>query len=539
MSVRVEYSFFKHIFNDGLPQNSFVKENQAKQSHSSILAVDIDIPETIKKFADSNVPTLAKPNTALLTAENERDIDKKEAKNHTEKYILLLGELAKLTIKNSESMILNNLNAAIALNEANVEYYNSITAEYDALLNKSEELKIELEACSDKYHNAVNEKSQAQAKLSSLILERQSHILYSEEYESLSAQIQQTVVVVEEKTVVESERKQEYDTKKKEILSVLKQVENKMDELLVAYNKLTLMQTVVYEETKNNAISKFVELITEFLNLIGKNNEDVIESQHKLNEFLHTERIEKLNKQAEEIAKKSKASNIMKKILGVFGLLTGAIFAVVGLLTSIPSAGAGTVLSSLGLAIAIISLTFIAIDFAVEVNTGFEKSLTGILFEELNKLIKNLLDSGIGEDNDNSNSALATVISTIIFFSLTIALVGISSMAKATTVTGSKFIEYAIKLSTFGVLLQTIGTPAFNLSISVFNKQMSDYIAEMQLTQNDIQHVNQLKDVLIEQLKTTSEQILEVNKTVLNILNKRMKTIHFSYNKLRNSGLSA
>ncbi|EDY5736428.1 YopB/SseC family type III secretion system translocon subunit [Salmonella enterica] len=537
MAIRIEHRFLENIFDNKIPQDFFAKESQAKQSYTSTLEADIDISGTIKKLAVSNVPTLAKPNTALPTTENEGDVGKK--KTHNEKYNLLLGDLVKLINKNAESTILNNLNTAIALNEAKVKNYNSVAAEYDALLNKSEELKIELEACSDKYHNAVNEKSQAQAELSSLILERQSYILYSEKYNLLSAQIRQQQTVVEEKTVVESERKQEYDTKKKEIVSVLKQVENKLGVLRVAYDQLTPMQAVVYEGTKNNALSKFVELITEFLNLIGKDNEDIIESQHKLNEFLHNKRIEKLNKQAEEIEKKSKTSGILKKIIGVFGLLIGAVLAVVGVLTSVPSLGSGSVLASLGFFIAITSLSLFFIDFVYEVSTGFEKSFTGMLFEELNKIIKELLDSVLGKEKDNTNSALATVISTAIYFSLMAALSGTASIAKTATIIENKVIEFAMKLSSFATLLQTIGTPAFNISISVFEKQISDYIAKMTLIQNDIRHVNQLKDEMIKTFDTISKQRLDLANTVLNVLDDRKRAINYSYNEIRNSGLSA
>lgn len=530
----------------------------------------LKMTESVKGLARMDPPKLANSVLTILQAESEQaagDVTTDQQINHhTAKQVLLLAELTRLLGKSSESSILNNLNASIAQYEAIANSFTSVSDVYDGLVEDLKELEKQLRAAKEKYGKATEALENAKTQLESLEKELKKHNPGSQEYMDLTQQIKDQKSVVVDKTVEAGAAEKNYNTAAETALVMSVAVDKKLAELVAAYDELSFIQAAVHAETKESAIGKYVELIAIILNLIGKNNDATVEAQRKLNEMIHNERLSDIDKQAEEIRKKNKTSGFLKKFLGIFGAVFGVVLSIAGIIFSLPSAGASTALTIVGLMFASLSLALATADVIMGAVTGFDETVTSKISNWLAEQITGLMtkktlekiDRLSRENNADNNAEIArlknlaenvypVIASTISSIIMLIPAIGMMTCSIIGAVRGvaaaangiQRAMTIAMIASAIGSLIQTTGSAGLNIGISYIQQQVAEVFAKMKLTQNDIEHVNQMTALLQEQIQKMSDQILDINKTVLNVLKSRMDAVHYSQHNLRNAGLHA
>lgn len=556
-------------------QNATAQKIPENKLSSPVLTAD---PEMLLKMSESmtellrmNPPMLANSLSTILRTEVEETTGEgtteQKITNHTAKQVFLLAELTRLMGKSSENTILNNLNASIAQYEAIANSYVAVSSEYESLLDNLKELKEELSAAKEKSDKADTALIEAEEQLASLLAERETYEPGSDSYKSLTKKIEAQQTIVDDKTAEANDARLNFNTAATNALTQSRRVDSKLTELIEAHNLLPSTLYAVHTQTKDSAIGKYIELIATILNLIGKNNDATVENQRKLNDMIHAERLQQIENQAAEIKKKNNASGILKKILGVFGFVAGVVLGVIGIIAAVPSAGAGSGLAIAGIALAALSIGLVTADLIVNICTGFEKSATGMLMEKLTKALTQAfinkmltqIDKLSRENNADNNEEIerlknltekvlpmiASIVSTVIFLLPSIAMVictaggALGSTASALSSSVQKSVEIALKVSLIGTVTQILSNTGLNTAASIIQQQITKVIADMKLTQNDIEHVNQMTALLVEQLQKTSDQILDVNKTVLNVMKSRMDAVQYNLQNLRNTGLSA
>ncbi|MBA8502673.1 type III secretion system translocon subunit SctE [Escherichia fergusonii] len=558
-----------------LTQSTSAQKMPDNKFSASVLTADPDMllkmSESIKELVRMSPPKLANSVLTILQAEvepaAEEGTTEQKISNHTAKQVLLLAELSRLMEKSNASTILNNLNASIAQYEAIANSFISISSVYDGLVDELKQLEMQLNEENEKYTKASAALTDAKTQLELLEAERGQYSEDSEEYKNISEKIVTQQNVVNEKMAEAVIAKNNYYMTERKVYSLSVQVENKLSELLTTYDRMSFVQSAVHADTRESAIGKYVELIATILNLIGKNNDATVENQRKLNEMIHKERLNKIEEHAAQIRKKNNASGILKKILGIFGFVVGVVLGVAGIVAAAPSAGAGSALSIVGIGLAVASLGLITADLIVGIATGFEKSASGIAMEKLTEaltkaFINNMLekiDKLSREHNAENNEEIeflknmtekvlpmvASIVSTVIFLLPSIAMIlctaggALGSTVNTLSSSIQKSVTTALKVSAIGAAVQIVTNAGLNTTSGIIQQQITKVIADLKLTQNDIEHVNQMTALLLEQLQKMSDQVRDINKTVLNVLKSRMDAAHSSLHNLRSAGLPA
>lgn len=558
----IEPGFMQQVSTQKLPEH---------KNTAPVLTADpemlLKMSEAMAELTKTSPPALAKSVATILQAEAEEIVEnsttEQQITHHTAKYVFLLAELTKLIGQATEGAILNNLNATIATYQAIANSFNNINNEYDKLVDQLKELEKALSAAKIQKDSDTEALKEAENTLSKLIAERNIYDVDSDEYQALTEEINTQQQIVYDKTAAAAASAETYKEMALNALQLEKTVGAKLDELLAAYNLMPIVQSSVNEATRSSAIGKYVELIASILSLIGKNNEATIDRQRALNELMFNERMKKIEEQQAQITKKSNASGVLKKIIGVFGLIAGAVLSIAGIVAAVPSAGAGSALSVIGIVLCSMSLGLLVIDAVYQCCTGFEKSMTSILMEKLTDALTKAFTKKLTETVDKLRSEhkveneaeiarlmkwkdkvapmLANILSTIIFMAPAILMMvfTLGGASKVAVDTVKKGVLVAQKIALYFTPVQLGANASLNTASAIVQQQITNVIAELKLTQNDIEHINQLKELLAEQLQKTSEEMMNINKDVLNVLKGRMDAIHYGVTMARNTALSA
>lgn len=545
-----------------MPQNKFSEP---------VLTADpemlLKMSESVTDLARMDPPKLANSVLTILQDEAEQAADDvstdKQINNHTAKQVLLLAEMSRLLAKSSESTILNNLNASIAQMQSIANAFISVSSAYDGLDKELKELKNQLSAAEEKYGKATEALKGAEKELKSLQDERNHYEKDSDEYKALSEKIVKQQTVVDGKAVEAHAAQENYNTITNNVLIMSIKLENKLAELMTAYDQLSFVQSSLHAENRESAIGKYVELIATILNLIGKNNDKAIESQRKLTELIHNERLKQIDKQTTQITKKNSASGILKKIAGGVGIVVGVIMSIVGVVAAIPTAGAASALTIAGCCLVSAGALLMVADAIMYICTGFEKTVSGMLMEKLTDaltkaFIKNMIEkidelerkhnpedakeiAHLKNMTGNVLPLIAGLVSSVIAMIPSFLMIACTAGGALASSTGqlSQGLKTLIKASVFLTVSQTVVTGGLNITASALQQQSTKVIADMKLTQNDIEHVNQMISLLVEQIQKVSDEVRDINKSVLNVLKSRMDAVHSNLHNLRSAGLPA
>ncbi|MFP2429043.1 type III secretion system translocon subunit SctE [Enterobacter ludwigii] len=545
-----------------MPQNKFSEP---------VLTADpemlLKMSESVTDLARMEPPKLANSVLTILQDEAEQaagDVSTdKQINNHTAKQVLLLAELSRLLAQSSESTILNNLNASIALMQATANAFKSVSSVYDGLVDDLKELKNQLSAAEEKYGKATEALKGAEEELESLQDERNHYEKDSDEYKAISEKIVKQQTVVDGKAVEARVAQENYNTITNNVLIMSVEVENKLAELMTAYDQLSFVQSSLHAETRDSAVGKYVELIATILNLIGKNNDKTIENQRKLTEMIHNERLKQIDNQATQITKKNSASGILKKIVGGLGIVFGAAISIVGVVAAVPTAGAASALTIAGCVLAFAGAALMVADAVMYCFSGFEKTVSGMLMEKLTDaltkaFVKNMIEKidDLNRQHNPENAKeiahlknmtgnvlplIAGIVSSIIVMIPSFLMIACTAGGALASTAGqlSKGFQTLINASVYATVTQTVATGALNIAASELQYQSTKIIADMKLTQNDIEHVNQMISILVEQLQKVSDEVLDINKSVLHVLKSRMDAVHYNLHNLRSAGLPA
>ncbi|EDS3841742.1 type III secretion system translocon subunit SctE [Citrobacter portucalensis] len=404
--------------------NHFLRE--AEKALKNVLAIQVTEKINSNNATDDTLTSvvLRSPTPVAL-----------EKLNTEGKLTLLLGRLMTLMSDVSVSQLENRLKAWQVMTESKRVKGEQLSKSFlEANLASQTTMDVfagylsQLESAKDAYAEVGRKFGHAMAILNSLTTG-------TAEYEQAKAD-----VVLAGKELATARR--HFDMAEIVVNTAYEDVKNKVEQTdkiisqMQVYN-LSGNRPEQYEKDNLTSIARFTMLISIFIVLVGKNNEESLKNDMELFRSLQESRQNEMNKKSEEYQADSRKAEDLNRTMGCVGKIVGALLTVVSVVAAIFTGGAGLVLAAAGLAL-------IMTDEVVKATTGtsfIQQALNPImqhvlkpLMEMIGKAISKTLES-MGVDKKKSElvgSIIGAIVAAIAMVAviIAVAVIGKSAVTK-------------------------------------------------------------------------------------------------------------
>lgn len=300
-------------------------------------------------------------------------VEIQETLNAEGRLTLLLGRLATLMGDNSVSQLasrLENRLAVIASQQQQREQlsgaFQTASEEAQSAMDVYKTALDSLAAAQAAYHDCAGKLERAEAKLDGLAPGAPDYVSLKQEIDTLRNELS-SLRSNQEKALNAAEVAHNSARQKTEKLDgIASQIQGVF---------LTGGRVERYQTDNLNSIAHFTMLLSIFIELVGKNNEESLKNDMALFRTLQESRQEEMLKKSEEYQEETRKAEVLNRTMGCVGKVVGALLTVASVVAAAFTGGA-----ALGLAAA--SLALILTDGIVKAATG-----TSFIQEALNPVI--------------------------------------------------------------------------------------------------------------------------------------------------------
>lgn len=347
------------------------KDNRFLHAADKALKALLDTPLTVKK----NDGTA--DNDPMFVPLRAPAVEIQETLNAEGRLTLLLGRLATLMGDNSVSQLasrLENRLAVIASQQQQREQlsgaFQTASEEAQSAMDVYKTALDSLAAAQAAYHDCAGKLERAEAKLDGLAPGAPDYVSLKQEIDTLRNELS-SLRSNQEKALNAAEVAHNSARQKTEKLDgIASQIQGGF---------LTGGRAERYQTDNLNSIARFTMLLSIFIELVGKNNEESLKNDMALFRTLQESRQEEMLKKSEEYQEETRKAEALNRTMGCVGKVVGALLTVASVVAAAFTGGA-----ALGLAAA--SLALILTDGIVKAATG-----TSFIQEALNPVIQHVL----------------------------------------------------------------------------------------------------------------------------------------------------
>lgn len=364
---------------------------------------------------------------------------------------LLLGRLATLMGDNSVSQLTSRLENYLAMmasqqrqGELLSEAFQAAFEQAQSAMDTCESALDNLKTAQTAYNNSVKKLELAETKLNELTPD-------SPDYEVLKQQIG---TLQNELSVHRNNLETALSATETANNSAREQTE-KLDNIAsrIQGNILTSNQTRQYQTDNLNSIARFTMLLSIFIELVGKNNEESLKNDMALFRTLQESRQKEMLKKSEEYLAETQKAEELNRTMGCVGKVLGALVTVASVVAAVFTGGAALVLAA-------VSLALILADEIVKASTGISfiqqalnpviqhvlKPLMDIIGKVISDVLKGLgMNSATAEMVGNILGAVVAAVAMVVVI-VGVAVLGKGAVAKLGDVLGRMMNEMVKKL---------------------------------------------------------------------------------------------
>jgi len=557
---------------NNLYTNIVIAQRVDTKDNPHTIQVDLDMlmkdSEVISSLADSR-PVLSKPSAA-------------EAEQFTGQGRLtyILGKVALLGADVSDIQAKNNLSSLIlkykVMNDTYTRLSDALQEAFDCLADANEKLQN----ASDTLDEVVKQHQQAKDKVQELT-DKLSRLSPEEsEYEEVRLLLEQAKGNESELAGNVALAEETYSQCLQACNIATENVDKSLNAISEAENNYPA-NSISSDDSKKNILGKFITLILSLLTALNEDNVESIQTQNKIMRTLNEARINELQEKAKEIEKKQRAAERLRKGLSIFGAIIGAIMAVVGLIAAIPTGGM-SVAGGVGLGFAIASAALTVVDIALTFSIDFSPVswLMGKINEGISYVINHTLavviaeiaeECGASEEDVKKAKEYFTMITSAIVMVILVVLPAIvlggggSSTAKTATKATQATVDTAVKTATqivkevvntavktskilsntvlaakiaqlITTILNAVLSPTLSIIAGVNEKAASEALASLNMTQDDIKTIGNMRNDLLEVSQSVSCQSMEMYNVLCEVISERVRSEQLGYQNFRRFG---
>ncbi|HEC8710317.1 TPA: type III secretion system translocon subunit SctE [Salmonella enterica subsp. enterica serovar Poona] len=290
---------------------------------------------------------------------------------------LLLGRLATLMGDNSVSQLASRLENRLAVMASQQQQGEQLSGAFQAASEQAQSAMDvyktaldSLAAAQAAYHDGAGKLERAEATLDGLAPGAPGYALLKQEVDALRNELPALRHHLETALSAAEGAHRSAREKTEKLDGIASQIQGAF---------LTGGRAEQYQTDNLNSIARFTMLLSIFIELVGKNNEESLKNDMALFRALQESRQEDMLRKSEEYQEETRKAEVLNRTMGCVGKVVGALLTVASVVAAAFTGGA-----ALGLAAA--SLALILADGIVKATTG-----TSFIQEALNPVIQHVL----------------------------------------------------------------------------------------------------------------------------------------------------
>ncbi|HHN9985972.1 TPA: type III secretion system translocon subunit SctE [Escherichia coli] len=347
------------------------KNNHFLYAADKALKALLDTPLTEKKNGGTA------DNDPMFVPLRAPAVEIQETLNSEGRLTLLLGRLATLMGDNSVSQLASRLENRLAVIASQQQQSKQLSGAFQTASEQAQSAmdvyKMALDslaAAKVAYHDCAGKLERAEAKLDGLVPGAPDYALLKQEIDmlrnELSAFRSNQEMALNAAEVAHNSARQK-----------IEKLDGIVSQILGGF--LTGGRVEQYQTDNLNSIARFTMLLSIFIELVGKNNEESLKNDMALFRTLQESRQEEMLRKSEEYQEETRKAEVLNRTMGCVGKVVGALLTVASVVAAAFTGGA-----ALGLAAA--SLALILTDGIVKAATG-----TSFIQDALNPVIQHVL----------------------------------------------------------------------------------------------------------------------------------------------------
>lgn len=545
------------------------KDNRFLHAADQALKALLDTPLTEKKNGGTA------DNDPMFVPLRAPAAEIQETLNAEGRLTLLLGRLATLMGDNSVSQLTSRLENRLAVMASQQQQGEQLSGTFQAASEQAQSAMDayktalgSLAAAQAAYHDGAGKLERAEATLDGLAPGAPGYALLKQEVDTLRNELPALRHHLETALSVAEGAHRSAREKTEKLDGIASQIQGVF---------LTGGRAEQYQTDNLNSIARFTMLLSVFIELVGKNNEESLKNDMALFRALQESRQEEMLRKSEEYQEETRKAEVLNRTMGCVGKVVGALLTVASVVAAAFTGGA-----ALGLAAA--SLALILADGIVKATTG-----TSFIQEALNPVLQHMLKplmdiigkavaeilKGLGMDRETAEMAgnilgaiVAAVASVVVIMG--VAILGKGAVSKLGHVL-KKMMDEAIKKLLPDALKQAMqngsrilshgmqrlaGTPGSRavllnktvLGVSgantaaqsgatvaegVFLKKASDAFAGFTLSRFSGEQLRQWLKQAVDTFGDNNKMALELQKTLSSVIRQHADTSRFVLRQIR------
>ncbi|EGO7859198.1 type III cell invasion protein SipB [Escherichia coli] len=529
-----------------------------------------------------NKPMLALPAMQVSDSDNAT-----AAKTNDARLTMILGNLSGIADQDITTRLHNNLDNTLLRHEMAHNKFRELSDAYTSSLDSAQKANDNLHQANNNY-NAVDKRVQSLEKKVNTLDQELSQLQpedpqYNKVLTQKNAAEKTLTLSLQKKSLAEKSLNtaiMDADAAIGQSMEVFDEIQQQEQ-----INNFTTNICLTQENQKNrNATATFILLITSVMEVIGDTNCESIKNQSEVMKEINHVRENKLNETAHKYTTTTKVLKIVNECVTVVTFAVSAVLIVVGIVASIPSAGA-SLAGAVALIGGIAGAVVLGIDITCQIALGTTATgwILGKLTEGLAGIISKydptllaicaLLDVlGVKQTTIDlvqdiySTAAASIVMVTLMIGAAIICSVAISELVKALTKTateeitkevtksikstvetiiksvskkvmsaldavGSKITESAELILLFAKIakgLEQISASVCSIATSAMNVYASEDFANMEILQQDMSNLSKTREQMLTVMQRIDKTVEQEVAQMVRVLQHRTESLKFA-----------